>query len=53
MMEATEPIPANATLTDYKVRVKVCDASIGLEPNSKLYPSGVYKHWNIAEAWGI
>jgi type IV pilus assembly protein PilY1 len=52
MMEATEPIPSNATLTDYEVRVEVCDPSVGLEANSKLYPSGVYKPVGILQRHG-
>ncbi len=52
MMESTEPIPAAATLTDYDVRVSVCDPSAGLEPNSKLYPDGVYKPVGILQRHG-
>lgn len=52
LMETTEPVPATATLTDYKVRVKVCDPAIGVEPNSKLYPSGVYKPIGILQRHG-
>lgn len=51
-METTEPIPATATLNDYDVRVKVCDPSIGVEPNSKLYPSGAYKPIGILQRHG-
>lgn len=40
LMEAVDFIPNDATLTDYAVRVKVCDSSAGLEANSKPYPSG-------------
>jgi len=52
MMESTEPIPAAATLTDYDVRVAVCDPSAGLEPNSKLYPDGIYKPVGILQRHG-
>ncbi|WP_321413287.1 PilC/PilY family type IV pilus protein [uncultured Desulfobacter sp.] len=52
MMEETEPIPANATLTDHTVRVKVCDPSVGVESNSKLYPSGVYKPIGLLQRHG-
>ncbi len=52
MMETTEPMPAAATLTDYTVRVKVCDSAIGLESNSKLYPSGGYKPIGILQRHG-
>ncbi|MCP4413690.1 MAG: hypothetical protein GY808_14110 [Gammaproteobacteria bacterium] len=52
LMEDTEPIPANATLTDYDARVKVCDPAVGLEPNSKLYSSGVYKPTGILQKHG-
>jgi type IV pilus assembly protein PilY1 len=52
LMETTDPIPATATLTDYEVRVKVGDPSIGVEPNSKLYPSGAYKPIGILQRHG-
>ncbi len=52
LMETTEPVPATAVLTDYEVRVKVCDPAIGVEPNSKLYPSGVYKPIGILQRHG-
>lgn len=52
LMESTEPLPAYATLTDYDVRVKVCDAAIGLEPNSKEYPSGVAKPIGLLQRHG-
>ena len=52
MMESTEPIPASATLTDYAVRVAVCDPSVGVETNSKLYPSNVYKPVGILQRHG-
>lgn len=51
-METSDPIPATATLKDYDVRVKVCDASVGVETNSKLYPSGVYKPIGILQRHG-
>jgi|GEM_PF-184507 len=51
MMEATALPPASATLTDYEVRVKVCDPSM-LESNSKEYPSGDYKPVGILQKHG-
>ncbi|MBW1931982.1 MAG: discoidin domain-containing protein [Deltaproteobacteria bacterium] len=51
MMETTDPIPATATLTDYPVRVKVCDPSM-IESNCRLYPSGVYKPIGILQRRG-
>jgi type IV pilus assembly protein PilY1 len=51
MMETTDPIPATATLTDYHVRVKVCDPSMP-ESNCKMYPSGVYKPIGILQRHG-
>lgn len=54
----TDPVPATATLTDYIVRVKVCDPLIGLETNSKYYPGNgttilpVYKPIGILQRHG-
>lgn len=47
-----DPLPATATLTDYAVRVKVCDPSVGVESNSKLYPSGDYKPIGLLQRHG-
>ncbi|MCP4605811.1 MAG: hypothetical protein GY847_35705 [Proteobacteria bacterium] len=53
MMETVaSSIPANATLTDYTVRVKVCDDTVGVEPNSRLYPNGNYKPIGILQRHG-
>ena len=52
MMETTEPIPSSATLTDYEVRVEVCDTSVGVEENTKQYPSGVHKPIGILQRHG-
>lgn len=52
MMDTTESIPATATLDDYTVKVKVCDDTVGVETNAKLYPSGVYKPIGILQRHG-
>lgn len=39
----TPAIPANLAVYEVSIRVKVCDASVLLEPNCELYPSGFYK----------
>lgn len=52
MRETTEPAPATAILTDYSVRVKVCDDTVGVESNAKRYPSGVYKPIGILQRHG-
>lgn len=52
MMETTEPTPGEADLTDYAVRVLVGDDTVGVEPNSKLYPSGVYKPIGLLQRHG-
>lgn len=44
-------LPASQ-ITDYVVRVKVCDSAVGLEPNSKLYPDGMYKPIGILQRHG-
>ncbi|RKX25273.1 MAG: hypothetical protein DRP47_10055, partial [Candidatus Zixiibacteriota bacterium] len=41
-----------STITDYVVRVKVCDTSVGLEPNCKQYPDGDYKPIGILQRHG-
>jgi len=51
MMETTDPIPANAVLTDYIVRIQVCVSGL-LEPNSKLYPNGNYKPIGLLQRHG-
>ena len=54
---SAEPIPATATLTDYAVKVKVCDPVIGLEKNAQLYSetdglNPVYKPVGILQEYG-
>ena len=51
MMETTDPIPANATLTDYIVRIQVCVPGL-LESNSKQYPNGNYKPIGLLQRHG-
>ncbi|CAN2040574.1 type IV pilus assembly protein PilY1 [Candidatus Magnetomoraceae bacterium gMMP-15] len=51
MMETVEAIPENATLSEYEVRVKVCDPSM-LESNSKKYPNENYKPIGILQRHG-
>ncbi len=41
-----------STITNYDVRVKVCDPSIGIEANCKLYPDGNYKPIGILQRHG-
>lgn len=42
----------SSTITDLEVRVEVCDPSVGVEANSKLYPDGVYKPVGILQRHG-
>ena len=42
----------SSTITDYDVRVKVGDPAIGVETNSKRYPSGVYKPIGLLQRHG-
>lgn len=48
------PVGTRADITDRSVRVKVCDAAIGLESNCKLYPGGggVYKPTGLMQKYG-
>ncbi|WP_462328772.1 PilC/PilY family type IV pilus protein [Thiohalocapsa halophila] len=39
-------------MTDYYVRVEVCDPSIGLESNCRIYPSGNYKPTGLVQKHG-
>ncbi len=41
-----------STITDYSVRVKVCDPNVGLEDNSKRYPEGNYKPTGLLQTYG-
>jgi hypothetical protein len=40
------------TPEEYYVRVKVCDPSVGLEPNCKRYPAGTYKPIGLLQKYG-
>ncbi|MCB1776268.1 MAG: hypothetical protein KDI50_02420, partial [Candidatus Competibacteraceae bacterium] len=44
-------VPASQR-TDYTVRVKACDANIGLETSCKEYPSGYYKPTGLLHNYG-
>ncbi|RAP38597.1 hypothetical protein B1207_01590 [Legionella quinlivanii] len=39
-------------ITDYTVRVKVCDSSVGLESNCRAYPNGQYKPIGLLQEFG-
>lgn len=39
-------------ITDYVVRVKVCDPSVGLEDNCRIYPNGQYKPIGLLQEFG-
>lgn len=43
---------ASSKITDYQVRVKVCDSSVGLETNCQQYPSGNYKPVGLLQRHG-
>lgn len=38
--------------TEYEVNVKVCDSSVGLEGNCRLYPNGQYKPIGLLQQFG-
>lgn len=42
----------SGSITDYVVRVKVCDPGVGLEANCRLYPSGHYKPIGLLQEFG-
>ncbi|MCP5158559.1 MAG: hypothetical protein H6975_03930 [Gammaproteobacteria bacterium] len=44
-------LPSSAR-TDYTVRIKVCDANVGVEANCKEYPSGHYKPTGLLHDYG-
>ncbi|STX28217.1 type IV fimbrial biogenesis PilY1-like protein [Legionella beliardensis] len=44
--------PLLSNITDYVVRVKVCDNAIGLESNCVAYPSGSYKPVGLLQQFG-
>ncbi len=37
---------------DYYIRVRVCNTSVGLEPNCKRYPQGTYKPIGLLQKYG-
>ena len=41
-----------STMTDYVVRVEVCDPAVGLEANCRVYPSGDYKPSGLLQKHG-
>ena len=41
-----------STIDDYEVRVKVCDPSVGIEANCKMYPDGTYKPIGLLQRHG-
>ncbi|MBW2029719.1 MAG: hypothetical protein JRJ31_11665 [Deltaproteobacteria bacterium] len=46
------PSVPESRITDYEVRVLVCDPDVGLEDNCRQYPSGVYKPTGILQDYG-
>ncbi len=44
--------PMISQITDYVVRVKVCDPTVGLETNCRVYPSGNYKPAGLLQQFG-
>ncbi|MFC3907874.1 pilus assembly protein [Legionella dresdenensis] len=44
--------PLISGITDYVVRVKVCDSAVGLEDNCRLYPNGQYKPIGLLQEFG-
>lgn len=43
----------SSVIKDFKIRVKVCDKSVGLEPNCKKYPAGNYKPIGLLQKYGV
>ncbi|TKB26444.1 hypothetical protein FCL47_08485 [Desulfopila sp. IMCC35006] len=43
---------AASTISNLEVRVKVCDPSVGVEANCKLYPDGQYKPTGLLQRHG-
>lgn len=39
-------------ITDYVLRVKVCDNTVGLEPNCRVYPNGDHKPTGLLQEFG-
>ncbi len=44
--------PLISGITDYVVRVKVCDPVVGLESNCRVYPNGSYKPIGLLQEFG-
>lgn len=44
--------PLISGIQDYVVRVKVCDADVGLESNCRIYPNGKYKPIGLLQEFG-
>lgn len=44
--------PIIPVITDYVIRVKVCDSSVGLEENCEAYPSGINKPSGLLQSFG-
>ncbi|WP_133129556.1 pilus assembly protein [Legionella yabuuchiae] len=44
--------PTLSNITDYVVRVKVCDSAVGLESNCQPYASGNYKPVGLLQTFG-
>lgn len=41
-----------STMTDYVVRMAVCDPAVGLEPNCRVYPAGTFKPVGVLQKHG-
>ncbi len=52
LIQTTYDVNSSSTITDYQVRVKVCDTAIGLEQNCQQYPSGNYKPIGLLQRHG-
>ncbi len=52
LIQTTYNVNSTSTITDYQVRVKVCDPAIGLETNCQQYPSGNYKPTGLLQRNG-
>lgn len=52
LIQTTYNVNSNSSITDYEVRVKVCDSAVGLEPNCQQYPSGNYKPIGLLQRHG-
>lgn len=44
--------PLLANIQDFRVRVQVCNASVGLEENCQAYPNGEYKPIGLLQEFG-